>query len=77
MIFISGAPLMRPSRRFHGDSHKTVKFPVFQNKKKRKKSCRVKGGGGGWGCSSTVRSRFSKSVSFLSEGETFIVFFFS
>lgn len=60
----------------------------FQNKnkkKKREKSCWVKGGGGGggggggcwWGlsCSSTVRSRFSKSVSFLSEGETFIVFF--
>lgn len=32
----SGATLMRPSHRFHGDSHKTVKFPVFQ------KSC---GGG--------------------------------
>lgn len=32
----SGTTLMRPSHRFHGDSHKTVKFPVFQ------KSC---GGG--------------------------------
>lgn len=37
----------------------------------------MKGGGGGWGCSSTARNRFSKSVSFLSEGETFIVFFLS
>lgn len=34
-----GATLMRPSLRFHGDSHKTVKFPVFQ--KKKKEPCRV------------------------------------
>lgn len=26
----SGTTLMRPSHRFHGDSHKTVKFPLFQ-----------------------------------------------
>lgn len=41
----SGTTLMRPSHRFHGDSHKTVKFPLFQ------KSC--------GGCSATVR-RISK-----------------
>lgn len=73
-FLFSGATLMRPSCRFHGDSHKTVKFPVFQNKTNKKSLV-------GWrvvvgvGCSSTVRSRFSKSASFLSEGETFIVFF--
>lgn len=43
--FFSGATLMRPSPRFHGDSHKTVKFPVFQ--KKKKKPCRVVAAVGG------------------------------
>lgn len=46
----SGTTLMRPSHRFHGDSHKTVKFPLFK-----KKSWR-------WGCSPTVRDTASKSV---------------
>lgn len=67
--YFSGATLMRPSPRFHGDSHKTVKFPVFQKKKT------LSGGGGGGGCSSTVRGSFSKSMSFLLEGETFLLFF--
>lgn len=67
--YFSGATLMRPSPRFHGDNHKTVKFPVFQTKKT------LSGGGGGGGCSSTVRGSFSKSVSFLLEGETFLLFF--
>lgn len=43
------------------------------------KKGKVLSGEGWWwglGCSSTVRSRFSKSLSFLTEGETFIVFFF-
>lgn len=54
----SGSTLMRPSRRLHGDSHKTVKFPLFQ------KSC--------GGCSPTVRDTFSNGTSFLSKGEPFI-----
>lgn len=49
----SGTTLMRPSHRFHGDSHKTVKFPLFQ------KSC--------GGCSATVRDTFSNGTSFLSK----------
>lgn len=48
-----------------------------KKKEKKEKSCRVEGGGGGdGGVPCTVRGRFSKSVSFLSEGETFIVSFF-
>lgn len=52
--YFSGTTLMRPSHRFHGDSHKTVKFPVFQKIL-------------WWGCSPTVRDTFSKSMSFLSK----------
>lgn len=36
-FLFSGTTLMRPSHRFHGDSHKTVKLPVFQKKKNKKR----------------------------------------
>lgn len=49
----SGFALMRPSHRFHGDSHKTVRFPVL--KRRRKKNLQ-------WGCSPNVRDAASKSV---------------
>lgn len=32
----SGFALMRPSHRFHGDSHKTVRFPVLKRGRKKK-----------------------------------------
>lgn len=50
----SGSALMRPSHRFHGDSHKTVRFPRLKKKRKKKNLQ--------WGCSPTVRDAASKSV---------------